>query len=551
MLEIYQPEVEFFPIYVPKANMQPCLRYNHDVDIVKFKDKYFAGWNANELPKEGVSGQYNFLSISDDFQTWTSPIKLFSSEENCQNPVKCDNQWQPSFINFKDEKLFCAWCDMLTRRVFVSESTDGVHWKNKEVKNVPDVLAHDETGFPTNHGLITSKGVMIFPCSLPNRSGQYLVGNTCFAALLMSFDDGNSWQWSEPIAAQTKTEIGTLPDGIGPEKTSIWEPAVFERQDGSLELLIRNSTTQDNPALDHYARPEQMLLHAVSCDGGKTWSRCRPVEIDTIYSRNFTLSQINARDSILMVMNDWPAGLPQRIPHDRHKLALFFAPGGEVDLMLPGPLVQPESGIAFYPNGFVENNSLYLAYTYPSTIMGAKVTPLPKFDRPFLLPRAGRNGLRFISGQIASLSLKEATLGVVLSEALNMAEKVNFEFTMQLFYRRDEENFPLFSIGGKTRNGLVVEAEYDKEFLADSIVLKTVDGKKYVLENKVKRGEVKFKLILTAKHFEIFVNEHHCILEKKILRKFAFGGLYAQPEWPSGTSMAQDIRVYLDSIKVY
>jgi len=140
---------------------------------------------------------------------------------------------------------------------------------------------------------------------------------------------------------------------------------------------------------------------------------------------------------------------------------------------------------------------------------------------------------------------------VVLSEALNMAEKVFFEFTMQLFYRRDEENFPLFTIGGKTRNGLVVEAEYDKEFLADSIVLKTVDGKKYVLENKVKRGEVKFKLSLTAKHFEISVNEHHCILEKKILRKFAFGGLYAQPEWPSGTSMAQDIRVYLDSIKVY
>lgn len=552
MLNIYEPKVEFFPIYVPKAGMQPCLRYNHDVDIIRFKDKFIASWNANEVGAEGVPGQFNFLSISDDFCKWSSPAKLFTAEHGCINPVDSDNQWQPSFINLNDETLFCAWCDMLSRRVFISKSSDGIHWSNQEVANAPVSIADNETGFPTNHGIITSDGVMIFPCSMPKKSADYLVGSSLYVAMLMSFDNGVSWEWSEPVAAMNWSEIGVPERWPGEMNVSLWEPSVFERADGTLELLVRNSTAQDRPEYDSSVKSEQMLLYSKSSDGGRSWSKCRPAEVDTTYSRNLALSGVNASDSVFMVMNDWPVNLPARIPFDRYNLALYMTPGGSPDLMLPGPLVQPEGGRGFYPNGFVYENSFYAAYTYaPATIMGAVLTPLPTFDEPFLLPRAGRQGLTFPNPETACLTLKETTLGVVLSEKLQKADKVNFEFDMQLFYRTDSDFFPLFTIGGKSTCGAVIQAEYNSRTLADDIVMVTTDGERHVLGSCLMREWYHFKVQLTDCRVSISLGEYELELEAELLKKFAFGGLYVEPEWPQRMKPSQDIRLDLASLKVF
>jgi hypothetical protein len=102
-LPIYEPSVKFADIYFPHPSVQPLLKYNHDVDIVKFKGRFFAAWNANATPAEGVPGQYNFLSVSDDFEQWSKPVRLFYKEGGCENPIETDNQWQPDFINYKDE----------------------------------------------------------------------------------------------------------------------------------------------------------------------------------------------------------------------------------------------------------------------------------------------------------------------------------------------------------------------------------------------------------------------------------------------------------------
>lgn len=61
-LPLYQPSVTPRDIYYPHPGKQPFLRYNHDVDIVKFKDRFLAAWNANEQARENVPGQYNFRS---------------------------------------------------------------------------------------------------------------------------------------------------------------------------------------------------------------------------------------------------------------------------------------------------------------------------------------------------------------------------------------------------------------------------------------------------------------------------------------------------------
>ena len=82
-LPIYDPEVSYNPIYCPRNGKKPYLRYNHDVDIVRFQGKFLASWNANETGAEGVSGQFNFLSVSEDFIHWSTPVKLFTAAAGC------------------------------------------------------------------------------------------------------------------------------------------------------------------------------------------------------------------------------------------------------------------------------------------------------------------------------------------------------------------------------------------------------------------------------------------------------------------------------------
>ena len=85
------------------------------------------------------------------------------------------------------------------------------------------------------------------------------------------------------------------------------------------------------------------------------------MEVDTICSRNYSVAGVGAPDSLLMVMNDNNVRVPEWISHDRYFLSLYVSPICEPDLLLPGPLVQPEGGTAYYPNGFVDDGKLYLA----------------------------------------------------------------------------------------------------------------------------------------------------------------------------------------------
>ncbi|MCY2989814.1 MAG: hypothetical protein NTY19_18370, partial [Planctomycetota bacterium] len=73
---------------------------------------------------------------------------------------------KPALKYNHDETLFCAWCDYNARKTYIATSTDGVRWHNREVPTAPPSLAGQVVGFPTNHGLLTSQGVMMFPCSL-------------------------------------------------------------------------------------------------------------------------------------------------------------------------------------------------------------------------------------------------------------------------------------------------------------------------------------------------------------------------------------------------
>jgi hypothetical protein len=544
-LSVYQPAVKTSDIYFGHPAAEPYLKYNHDVDIVRFRNRYIAAWNANTEGAEHVPGQFNYLSTSEDFERWTKPVRLFTAEGGSINPVQADNQWQPAFINYHDRILYSAWCTFTGERTFVSSSTDGVKWTNVEVPTAPRALEGKVVGFPTTHGLLTSKGVMVFPCSLPYK-GKFVVGDTRYAAMLLSTDGGKTWEWSDPIEAVSWPEAGEDPSQFGGELITLWEPSVYELPDGTLGLLIRNSTAQDAP--ERAEKPHRMILTATSSDGRK-WTKARPIEVDSICSRMLALSGARRPDDFLMVMNDWHVRVPQRISNDRYFLSLFCAPVCDPDLLLPGPVVQPAGGRAFYPNGFAHQGRLYLAYTYPGGIHASIVDPLPDFTRPFLLPRGGRSGL-VIEGRMARMEQRFSSLGLVLTSALTRQDQLRLSFAMNV-NRYSGAAFPLLTLGGKTRSGSVVRVVYDAGERKDVVQVR-MPGNRWERAGELRmKAWTRFDLRIGASGIALAVDgSAPKEFAAPLMRKISFGGLYETPEWPMGMSQASDVRLDLDSIAI-
>ncbi len=566
VLPVYAPEIEFTDIYQRGyPGNRIALEYNHDVDIVKFQGQHLASWNANGQGAEDVPGQYNFLRTSSDFRRWSEVSRPFMAEAGAENPFAGDNQWQPSFVNYHDQELFCGWCDFMDRKLFVSSTRDGRRWHNREVALGPAELGDRVVAFPTTHGLLTSRDVMMIPCSLPFRGdgeesaqaasgeregGRCVVGATRYAGILMSADAGKTWEWSAPIEAASLAELGATPEDYGGEIVTLWEPTIYEIPDGRLGLLIRNCTTQDAPATrGHAEKAHQMIFYAESHDHGRTWSHARPIEVDSIITRMLAVSGFTTPESLLMVTNDWVPNLPKHISHDRFKLALYFAPVCDPDLLLPGPLVMPDGGCAYYPNGFVEDDRLRLGYTYGGVgIHGATVSPLPDFSRPFLLPREGRPGLR-LSEKIAEFSQKDAALGLVLTEKLTRQPELRLAFRASVECY-DGTPLPLLTLGGKTRQGGVLEVAWQDG--RDCLRWRDANGRLLGARPIELKQEFEIEARLTAAGLRLSVaGQPLAETSETVLRKISFGGLYEPPIWPQGTKPQPGRwRLLRDEIKI-
>ncbi|MCY2986607.1 MAG: hypothetical protein NTY19_01880, partial [Planctomycetota bacterium] len=211
---------------------------------------------------------------------------------------------------------------------------------------------------------------------------------------------------------------------------------------------------------------------------------------------------------------------------------------------------QPQGGTAFYPNGFVDHGKLYVAYTYPAGIHSSVIEPLPDFTRPFLLPREGRPGLKIENG-MAHFGQRQSSLGLVLTEKLTRQPKLRLAFDVNV-NRYSGGDWPVMTLGGKTRSGTVIRAVYDEQRKADFFQVRSVVGNEWADLASFKMKEWNhIEVELTEIGLSVAVNKAPAVsFEKPILRKICFGGLYVAPEWPIGMSHSSDVRLKLDSIVV-
>lgn len=271
-----------------------------------------------------------------------------------------------------------------------------------------------------------------------------------------------------------------------------------------------------------------MLLCAYSDDEGETWTDAMPVELDTICSRCFACE---SHGGMLMIHNDNFVRVPAPIDKDRYHLSLYVAPVADPDLMLPGPLVQPDTGRAFYPNAFVYENDLYWASTYGGGgILSGIVRGMPDYSHPFLLPRGGNVSLEE-DAENFYLNTPNTSLGLVLTQELTAAEALTLRFRSRIDAYRGKP-YDILTIGGKTRNGAVIFAQYDEESKQDHMWVQVAGEKPVKLCAFRLREWNAFEVVIGKKEIAVNCNGHRAIYAVEALRKLSFGGLYRKPAWP-------------------
>lgn len=546
-LKTYAPQVRQGYIYCRHPSAKDPLRYNHDVDVVRFKGRYYAAWNANHEAAEGVAGQYNVLSHSDDYLHWSPPVRMFADAAYCANPVTNDSQWQPGFINVNDEYLLCAWCTHARGpKMYVSRSYDGVHWENREVQNAPSALLGLCMGFPTNHGFISRTGRLMFPCSLPPNpkppGDNYLVGETEYSGVLMSDDRGETWFWSEPIRTADWRALGEDPQVRGTEFATTWEPMVFDTNGGALGLLVRNSTTQEDASRPD--KPHQMLFYTRSEDDGMTWARAWPTQVQTLCSRNFTAGANDAHGGLYMIHNDQPARVPVKMSGDRYHLALFLAPVTDPDLLLPGPVMLP-AGRAFYPNGFVQDGRLYLGATH-NGVLWMTVDPLPDYAEPFLMVRQARLMPQLTDG-LYNFPARQSTLCLVLSRALTEADNLTLRFE-QMVMDYATEDYPILTLGGVSERGLTLCAGFDHARQQCQLIAVSAARERTVLADYTQGQWNNIAVTMDMEKTSFTINGQTTVVPVACARKIAFGGLYEAPAWPQEENLHSTVLLRSDSI---
>lgn len=332
--KFYNPKIESLQISFPDSGCQ-----HHDQTIAWFKDRWIVQYDDHVVPR-GVP-QYIHQITSRDLINWTPPVKVFSDSAGSLNPLPYyDEQWQPGFVNVKDE-LWSIWSVTGLKEVYFSRLTEpGGRWQNGSIPM--------ENLFIGNGGLVLSNGWVAIPVTkIPSinekgRSTKILPedGEVNTDHFLYTADQGSTWQ----LSAGTRAHRG-----------STWEATIWEPVPGEVWMIARNIGTEEKVQKTPMT---EAAGYTYSLDFGGTWAHGQrqvlPMELSN--SRPYV---INYGKRNIMAHNDFYTPSLLHWEH-RYNLALYFNRGRGVNFVA-GPVI--ENMMSEYPQIFIHNDTAVVVYS--------------------------------------------------------------------------------------------------------------------------------------------------------------------------------------------
>ena len=413
--EVYQPTVTRHNVIDARTHAH---KYNHCSTIAWFEDRWFCLWGSHVPVDEHAPGQRMVLSTSRDGRTWAPIERLFSSDKHCENPTRYPegkgHQWQPN-LGVVEGELWVLWNQGGSVRDFRgpngtrSKDLRGLYFsrlKRADGKWVNRRLEWDGQIWPAVNGK------QYYVASMQNlyrlRSGRVLAPVTLHAVRGRAADApkkvGGWWAREKRNSVIYTDDLGRTwrlsPGCQTPGFSWIqWEPTVWEQPDGSVMMFARHNTQWK------YSKPTsgQYLLWSISRDRGETWRPHRYVPIESVCSRMHVApldgrgvwnpagpTDDFARRRMVMVHNDAP-GAVYAWGAARRNLALFFTRGRGFDFVA-GINISGHDPRAAYPQMWRLGDTMAICYTASlpdaRSIRVALVSPLPRSDRHYLLPRS-------------------------------------------------------------------------------------------------------------------------------------------------------------------
>ncbi|WP_146683658.1 exo-alpha-sialidase [Limihaloglobus sulfuriphilus] len=359
--EVYQPQITKGFVYNPEYGE---LKYNHDSSIEYFQGRFYAAWNGNTNWWEGRPGQKNYWAFSDDGIHW-SGYREFEDTPVFGSP-SWQTEWQPNLLNYKDKELWALWTK--AGGFIVSKLTDPAEgWTHRVIFEVIEYDGAEYFIFPSQECTVLEDGSVLVPVILREKSDLPQDQRKWFCTFLKSSDAGETWQYY-PQAFVAHPH--------GPYHRS-WEPMGIVQDDKNVRMFVRDMHGD-------LLEPDKTFFTALGNRGGTAFADPVYSAIRTVSSRMW-LGNIGSRK--IMVQHDSAAN---RNTGDRINIALFSSRTGRDDFVAGTSIIDDELGIC-YPQAVLKDEDLYVVYTSghtPRAIKTARVSPAPRNDKYYIMPRS-------------------------------------------------------------------------------------------------------------------------------------------------------------------
>jgi len=349
---------------------------------------------------EGSSGQQCWMTTSTDGTTWTPAYQPFRDSDYAENPVTDGGlDWQPNLV-VVGEELWCTWSGENTWLSRLTSPTG--KWINERIEfNGLEVRTSTDFSTPTDGWSLRASfdGVsdwLFYPSQNPIvlANGDVAAPGTFSSLTTVSEQSGSTNLFIRLVkhnamlryvAAQAEWQV-TLIDTSDFGDFGAWEPFFVQNPAGHIYAYTRN--------LDGGADNADMLLVAVSTDGGRTFSPSVSTELEWTSNRAFA-KRISDRRWV-MVATDTPQGgtpAPQRgVFGSRINGQIAISRRGSNDF-INGITFSDSDPAVNYPQCTIAGDTLAINYTsgvgngIRRSMQLVRVSPLPSDDYAYIHAR--------------------------------------------------------------------------------------------------------------------------------------------------------------------